>query len=75
MTLGLIARRSLRQHALSTVVTAASIALGAGLLMAVWVVKEQARATFAGVNSGIDFRIDPLDHEPHGGGDVSDPAE
>lgn len=54
MTLSLIVRRSLRQHALSTVVTAASIALGAGLLMAVWVVKEQARATFAGVNSGFD---------------------
>jgi putative ABC transport system permease protein len=54
VTLGLIVRRSLRQHALSTVVTACSIALGAGLLMSVWVVKEQARSTFAGVNSGFD---------------------
>ena len=54
MTLGLIVRRSLRQHALSTAVTAASIALGAGLLMSVWMVKEQAQRTFAGVNSGFD---------------------
>jgi putative ABC transport system permease protein len=54
MTLGLIVRRSLRQHALSTVVTAASIALGAGLLMSVWVIKEQAQKTFASVNSGYD---------------------
>ena len=54
MTLGLIVRRSLRQHALSTAVTAASVALGAGLLMSVWVVKEQAQRTFAGVNSGFD---------------------
>lgn len=54
MTLGLIVRRSLRQHALSTVVTATSIALGAGLLMSVWVVKEHAHKTFAGVNSGFD---------------------
>jgi len=54
MTLGLIVRRSLRQHALSTVVTAAAIALGAGLLMSVWVVKEQAQRTFAGVNTGFD---------------------
>lgn len=54
MTVGLIVRRSLRQHALSTAVTAASIALGAGLLMSVWVVKEQAQQTFAGVNSGFD---------------------
>jgi putative ABC transport system permease protein len=54
VTIGLIVQRSLRQHALSTSVTAASIALGAGLLMAVWAVKEQAQRTFAGVNSGFD---------------------
>jgi putative ABC transport system permease protein len=35
-------------------VTAGSIALAAGLLMAVWVVKEQAQQTFAGVDSGFD---------------------
>jgi len=54
MTLGLIVRRSLRQHAFSTSITAASIAMGAGLLMSVWVLKEQAQATFAGMNSGYD---------------------
>jgi putative ABC transport system permease protein len=47
-------RRSLRQHALSTIITALSIALGAGLLMSVWVVKGQAQSTFARVNSGFD---------------------
>ncbi len=54
MTVGLIVRRSLRQHALTTAVTAISIALGAGLLMAVWMVKEQAQRTFSGVNTGFD---------------------
>lgn len=46
--------RSLRQHALSTVVTAAGIALAAGLLLTVWVVKTQAQAVFAATNSGFD---------------------
>jgi putative ABC transport system permease protein len=46
--------RSLRQHALSTVVTTASVALAAGLLMSVWVVKQQSQATFTGVNAGFD---------------------
>jgi putative ABC transport system permease protein len=46
--------RSLRQHALSTVVTAASVALAGGLLLAVWVVKGQSQATFTGVNEGFD---------------------
>jgi putative ABC transport system permease protein len=54
MTLWLIVWKSLRQHALSTVVTALSIALAGGLLMSVWVVKEQAKATFTGVNEGFD---------------------
>jgi putative ABC transport system permease protein len=36
--------RSLRQHALATVVTAAGIALAAGLLLTVWVVKTQSQA-------------------------------
>ncbi|MGV3771867.1 MAG: ABC transporter permease [Verrucomicrobiales bacterium] len=54
MTLPLIIWRSLRQHALSTVITALSIGLGAGLLMSVWAVKGQAQNTFAGVNSGFD---------------------
>ena len=54
MTLLRLVFRSLRQHALSTLVTAASIALAAGLLMTVWVVKTQARAAFADTTSGFD---------------------
>jgi putative ABC transport system permease protein len=54
MTLILIVVRSLRQHALSTVITALSIALAGGLLMSVWVVKEQSQATFTQVNTGFD---------------------
>jgi len=54
MTIGGIVLRSLRQHALSTVVTAASVALAGGLLMSVWVVKQQSQATFTGVNAGFD---------------------
>lgn len=54
MTLPLLVRRSLRQHALSSIVTAASIALAAGLLMAVWVARSQARAAFADTTSGFD---------------------
>jgi len=46
--------RSLRQHALSTLVTAGSIALASGLLLTVWVVKTQSQAVFAGTNSGFD---------------------
>jgi putative ABC transport system permease protein len=49
-----IVLRSLRQHALSTVVTAASVALAGGLLMSVWVVKQQSQATFTVVNAGFD---------------------
>jgi putative ABC transport system permease protein len=54
MTLALIVRRSLRQHALSTTITALSIALAGGLLMSVWVVKEQSQRTFTQVNTGFD---------------------
>ena len=54
MTLPLIIYRSLRQHALSTLVTAGSIALAAGLLLTVWVVKTQSQAVFAATNSGFD---------------------
>ncbi len=54
MTLFHIVLKSLRQHALSTAVTALSIALACGLLMAVWVVKEQSRATFTNVTAGFD---------------------
>lgn len=54
MNLWLIVRRSLRQHLLSTGVTSISIALAGGLLMSVWVVKDQAHATFTGQSGGWD---------------------
>lgn len=54
MTLATIVRRSLRQHALSTAVTGLSIALAGGLLMAVWVIKSQARAVFTQTDNGFD---------------------
>ena len=57
MTLPLIVRRSLRQHALSTGITAASIALAGGLLMSVWTVKEQSRAAFTQMNAGFDAAL------------------
>ena len=40
MTIPLILYRSLRQHALPSLVAIASIALASGLLMTVWAVKE-----------------------------------
>jgi putative ABC transport system permease protein len=46
--------KSLRQHAVSTLVSAVAIALAGGLLMAVWVVKEESNATFTGVTGGFD---------------------
>lgn len=54
MTLALIVRKSLRQHALSTAVTAVSIALASGLMMAVWAVKSQSLETFTQVTGGFD---------------------
>jgi putative ABC transport system permease protein len=54
MNLPLIVRRSLRQHLLSTIITALSIALAGGLLISVWVVKQEAQETFTGVNIGFD---------------------
>jgi putative ABC transport system permease protein len=54
MTLPLIVYRSLRQHGLSTWVTAGSIALAAGLLMSVWTVKTQSEAAFAATGTTFD---------------------
>ncbi|MDB6015611.1 MAG: hypothetical protein JWR19_100 [Pedosphaera sp.] len=54
MNLPRIVYKSLRQHILSTTVTAISVALGGGLLMSVWAVKEQSLAAFTGVNAGFD---------------------
>jgi putative ABC transport system permease protein len=54
MTMPLIIYRSLRQHALSTCVTAAGIALACGLLMCVWMVKTQSQAAFTQTTTGFD---------------------
>lgn len=54
MTLPLIVYRSLRQHALSTCITAGGIALACGLLMAVWMVKTQSQSAFTQTNTGFD---------------------
>jgi putative ABC transport system permease protein len=54
VTIALIVRRSLRQHAFSTAITSLSIALAGGLLMSVWVVKDQSQKTFTQVNTGFD---------------------
>jgi putative ABC transport system permease protein len=54
MTLLLLVGRSLRQHALSTLVTALSIALAGGLVMSVWVVKDQSQRAFTSVDAGFD---------------------
>ena len=45
-SLWLLARRSLRQHALSTTVTALSLALASGLVMAVLAIGAQSRTAF-----------------------------
>lgn len=54
MTLPLIVYRSLRQHALSTLVTAASIALATGLWLSVWMVRTQAQAAFLQTSTSFD---------------------
>jgi putative ABC transport system permease protein len=54
VTLPLIVYRSVRQHALSTLVTATSIALACGLLMTVWMVKFQSQRAFADSTTGFD---------------------
>lgn len=54
MSLLHIVLKSLRQHALSTWVTAASIALAGGLLLTVWAVKSQSTDAFTEVSGGFD---------------------
>ncbi len=50
----LIVRRSLRQHALSTLVTVLAVALASGLVMAVFSIKNQTYDAFTGGNAGFD---------------------
>lgn len=54
MTMPLIIYRSLRQHALSTLITAGGIALASGLLMCVWMVKTQSQSAFTQTTTGFD---------------------
>ena len=54
-----IAWKSLQQHALSTWIAAASIALAGGLLMSVWMLRSQAESTFANSNCGFDAVLGP----------------
>lgn len=49
-----LVRKSLRQHALSTAITAASIAMASALLFSVWIVKDQSVAAFTGMTGGFD---------------------
>jgi putative ABC transport system permease protein len=54
MTIWTIVWKSLRQHALSTCVTALCVSLAAGLLMSVWCIDAQSQAAFTGINAGFD---------------------
>lgn len=54
MTLMSIVRRSLRQHALSSAITVMSVALAAGLTMAVFAIKTQTYTAFTGGQAGFD---------------------
>ena len=49
-----IVYKSLRQHLVSTIVSATAIALAGGLLMAVWVMRQEANRTFTSVTGGFD---------------------
>src|SRR5258706_15420331 len=50
----MIVRRSLRQHAVSTLVTVTSVALATGLVMAVFCVRQQTYDAFTGGPVGFD---------------------
>lgn len=54
MTILRLVWKSLRQHALSSAITATSIALATGLWLAVWVMKTQSESTFTSVDAGFD---------------------
>ena len=52
--LGLIVRRSLRQHALSSTVTTVVVGLAAGLVMSVFSLSDQSYRAFTGGDVGFD---------------------
>jgi len=49
-----IVYKSLRQHIVSTLVSASAIALAGGLLMAVWVMRQESNRAFTSVTGGFD---------------------
>ncbi|MGI8964522.1 MAG: ABC transporter permease, partial [Limisphaerales bacterium] len=54
MSIWKIVFKSLRQHLFSTLITAFSIALAGGLLMSVWIVRDQSQKTFTQASGGFD---------------------
>src|ERR1044071_5730977 len=54
MAVLIIVYKSLRHHVVSTLVSALAIALAGGLLMAVWIVQQEANRAFTGVTGGFD---------------------
>ena len=50
----LMVRRSLRQHAFSTAITVASVALASGLVVSVFAIEAQTRSAFTGGEVGFD---------------------
>src|SRR4051812_29822584 len=50
----LMMRRSLRQHALSTAITALSVALAAALVMSVFAINDETYRAFTGGQAGFD---------------------
>lgn len=59
MTVALLVRKSLWQHLVSTAVSVVAIALAGGLLMAVWVIKDESNRTFTSVTGGFDAVLGP----------------
>ncbi len=53
-TIALMVRRSLRQHFVSTAITALCVALAAGLIMSVFAINKQTRQAFTGGPVGFD---------------------
>ena len=54
MSLLQIVARSLRQHLVSALICAFSIALAGGLLLTVWVTQQQTKRAFTGLDGGYD---------------------
>ncbi|MDH5682164.1 MAG: ABC transporter permease [Spirochaetota bacterium] len=59
----LIVRKSLAQHALSTLISVLSLALGSGLVMAVFSINQQTYSVFTGGQQGFDGVLGPRGSE------------